>query len=453
MEQLLHYVWKHKLFPLHPLRTTDGLAVEVIDPGLHNRNAGPDFFNAKVKIGDTVWVGNVEIHNKASDWFQHHHESDLHYNNVILHVVGHADSEVKTSDGNTPPQLLLDIPETVKNNYEELLKTDSYPPCYRIIPDLSRLTVHSWMEALQTERLEQKTEAIRRRVEKCDGSWEAGHFVTLARNYGFGINGNAFEQWAMSIPLQQVAHHRDNLFQIEAIFMGQAGLLTPEAIPGRYRQEAIREGYFARLREEYLYLSHKFSLKPIDHSLWKFLRLRPQNFPHIRISQLANLYFSHKTGLSRLTECRDVKAAGLLMQTCVTPYWETHYVFGSASEKNAKHLSPFSLNLLLINTVIPMLFAYGRHKQNEELCDRAVGFLEQLKAENNHIVRMWKDCGLTVDNAGDSQALIQLKSEYCDKKECLRCRIGYHYLRGASPPGPSQGAVRQDTETKRRIES
>lgn len=433
MEQLLHYCWKHKLLPLGNLTTTDGRRLEVIDPGLHNRNAGPDFFNAKVKIDGTLWVGNVEIHDKSSDWFLHGHDHDDHYNNVILHVAGVVDTEVRTKNGLTPPQLQLDVPEEIRTNYDELIKTDSYPPCYRIIPSLSRLTVHSWMSALETERLEQKTEAIRRRVDRCNGDWEAAYFVTLARNYGFGINGDAFEQWALTIPLHSVDHHRDNLFQIEAIFMGQAGLLTPEAIPERHREDAMRDGYFAKLRNEYLYLAHKFALKPIDHTLWRFLRLRPQNFPHIRIAQLANLYYQRHAGLSQLVECKDIKAAQELMRTEVTPYWQTHYAFGEESKKSAKHLSPASINVLLINTVIPMLFAYGRHKQNDALCDRAFDFLETLHEESNHIVTMWQQCGLGVETAGDSQALIQLKKEYCDKKDCLRCRIGYEYLR----PHPS----------------
>lgn len=429
MEQLLHYVWKHKMFPLRQLTTIQGDGVEVIDPGLHNRNAGPDFFNAKVKIGNTLWVGNVEIHDKASDWYAHGHHKDRSYDNVVLHVCGIIDTEVLTSKGETLPQMQLDIPESLSRNYQELISTDQYPPCYKIIPPLPRLITHSWMSALQTERLEQRTQMICQRVKQCNGSWEAALFITLARNYGFGINGDAFELWAAHIPLHHVAHHRDNLFQIEAIFMGQAGLLDMESIPQRHQATALNEGYFARLRNEYLYLAHKFSMKPMDFKQWRFLRLRPQNFPHIRISQLANLYHSRKAELSQLMECKTIKEAEEALQTHVTPYWETHYGFGSLSDKNAKRLSTHSLGLQIINTLIPTLFAYGRHKMNDSLCDRAFDFLEQLPAENNHIVKMWKQCGLDVQNAGDSQALIQLKREYCDKKECLRCRIGYEYLK------------------------
>ena len=429
MEQLLHYVWRHKMFPLQEMHTTDGKLVEVIDPGLHNRNAGPDFFNAKVKIDGTLWVGNVEIHDRSHDWYVHGHDHDSAYNNVVLHVAGVVDDNVITSDGKFLPQLQLDVPKEINDHYKELLETDQYPPCYKIIPDLTKLTIHSWMSALQTERLEQKTEAIKVRVDRNNGSWENGYFTTLARNYGFGINGDAFEMWANTLPLKAVDHHRDDVFQIEAIFMGQAGLLELNTIPSQYQRDALNEGYFAKLRNEYQYLAHKFSMKPMDATMWRFLRLRPQNFPHIRISQLANLYYSRRAGLSSLVECTTIEQLKAVLATSVTPYWETHYTFGSTSCRNDKNLSPASLNLLMINTAIPMLFAYGKHKSDEAICDRAFDLLEQLKAENNYITRLWQQCGLTAQNAGDSQALIQLKKEYCDKKDCLRCRIGFEYLK------------------------
>ncbi len=429
MEALLHYCWRHKLFPLTQLTTTDGREVEVIDPGLHNRHAGPDFFNAKVKVDGTLWVGNVEIHDKASDWYLHGHDHDPAYDNVVLHVCSRADTIVKTHSGLTPPQLLMTVPQHVADHYEELLTIDRYPPCYQLIPSLSRLTVHSWMSALQTERLEQKTEAIRQRVALCDDSWEAGYFVTLARNYGFGVNGDAFEAWAKSIPLHAVDHHRDDLLQVEAIFLGQAGLLDISTVPERYREAALAEGYFTRLRDEYLFLAHKFGLTPIDARQWKFLRMRPQNFPHIRITQLASLYHSQRAGLSQLVECATVKEMEKVLATSVTPYWETHYLFGHESKRSEKHLSANSIRLLMLNTAIPMLFAYGRYRGDERLCDRSFDMLEQLAAEDNHIVRMWRECGLEVKTAGDSQALIQLKRQYCDRKDCLHCRIGYEYLK------------------------
>jgi hypothetical protein len=430
MEQLLHYVWKHRLLPATELATTDGKPVEVIDPGLHNHNAGPDFFNAKIRIGSTLWVGNVEIHDLSSHWKVHGHDKDGAYDSVVLHVVGKADCEVTDSSGRAIPQLELGVPRQVSENYRELMTEDRFPPCYRIVPSLQRMTVSSWMAALQTERLERKTADIRRRADQKDGSWEEACFITLARNYGFGINGDAFEEWAVHVPLSAVAHHRDDLFQIEAIFMGQAGLLDEASIPERYREEAMKDGYFRRLRDEYRYLAHKFSLTPMDWRRWRFMRLRPQNFPHIRISQLAQLYHGRRMGLAALTECSSIETVRALLDTHVTAYWETHYTFGSESTRHSKHLSAASLDLLVINTAVPVLFAYGRHTSREELCERAIDLLESLRPENNRIIRMWRDCGLEVRSAGDSQALLQLKNEYCDRRDCLRCRIGYEYLRG-----------------------
>ena len=430
MEQLLHYVWKHRLFALQNLCTTDGEPLEVIDTGLHNTNAGPDFFNAKIKINDTVWVGNVEIHERSSQWYQHAHDKDERYNNVILHVVAQADKPVFSQDGKQLVQMELAVPQETHRHYTELIATDHFPPCYKIIPQLPRLMIHGWLTVLQTERLEQKTKTVLQRLEQYKGSWENALFVTLARNYGFGINGEAFEMWANHIPLHAIAHHRDNLFQIEALFLGQAGLLEEAFIPKRYLSKAHEEGYFDKLRNEYLYLARKFSLQPMNAHQWLFLRLRPQNFPYIRLSQLAQLYFSNKVKLANIIACENIEQLRETLATAVTPYWQTHYVFGEESKKSSKHLSTASINRLIVNTVIPILFAYGRYQGDDKLCDRALQLLEQLKTEDNRIIRMWKDCGLEVANASDSQALIQLKNEYCDKRECLRCRIGYEYLKG-----------------------
>ena len=429
MEKLLHYVWKHRLYDSAGLSTTNGREVEVIDPGLHNTNAGPDFFNAKVKLGGTLWVGNVEIHDRASDWNAHGHNRDAAYNSVVLHVVGNADAQAADSHGRLVPQMVLAVPAYVARNYSELLATDTYPPCYRIIPSLPPMTVTSWLAALQAERLEQKTEAISRRAGMKAGAWEEAYFATLARNFGFGINGDAFEAWAMNVPLGAAAHHRDDPFQVEALFMGQAGLLQDEAISPRHRTEAAADGYLQRLRAEYAYLARKFGLSPIDCKLWRFLRLRPQNFPHIRIAQMATLYHEGRTGLSLLLECRSIDDVRQLLATHVSAYWETHYTFGSESARNPKRLSGQSLNLLAINTAIPMLFAYGRHTMDESLCERAFELLDSLKPETNSIIRTWGECGLKARTAGDSQALLQLKLAYCDRRDCLRCRFGYEYLK------------------------
>ena len=419
MEQLLHYVWKHKIFPLKELKTTSGQLLEVIDTGLSNRNSGPDFFNAKIKLDGVLWVGNIEIHTSSSDWMKHGHHTNAAYDNVILHVATNIDAEVKRSNGDSIPQLQLSCPEQVRTNFDELISTDSYPPCYRIIPTLSSFTVHSWMSALQMERFEQKNAQLIERLRLCNNHWEDAFFMTLARNFGFGLNGDAFETWAKVIPLRAVDKHRDNLFQVEAIFFGQAGILAdPEG-----------DEYYMKLKREYEYLAHKFGLTPMDVTRWRFLRLRPNNFPHVRIAQLASLYHRTYGLLSQLMEKETLKDVRDLLRGGTSEYWLTHYTFGGSSPSRPKTLSESSLNLLIINTVVTFLYAYGLHKGNERLCTRATAFLEELKPENNYIIRMWSECGLKVSHAGDSQALIQLKKEYCDKKKCLYCRIGYEYLK------------------------
>ena len=419
MEQLLHYVWKHKIFPLKELKTTTGQQVEVIDTGLANTDAGPGFFNAKLKLDGVLWIGNIEIHERSSDWFKHGHHADAGYNSVILHIASEIDTEISRSNGERIPQIQLICPEAVRTNYKELLETDSYPPCYRIIPSLPPFTAHSWMTALQMERFEQKATLLNERLKRCQGNWEDAFFITLARNFGFGLNGDAFETWAHRLPFRAVDKHRNDLFQIEAIFFGQAGIL----------EDSDGDGYYLRLKKEYTYLQHKFGLIPMDASLWRFLRLRPANFPHIRIAQLACLYHRAYGLLSRIMETETLQGVRDILKGGTSEYWLTHYTFGGSSPSRQKSLSNTSLDLLIINTVVTFLYAYGLHKGNRVLCARAGSFLEELKAENNYITRMWEQCGMKASNAADSQALIQLKKEYCDKKKCLYCRIGYEYLK------------------------
>ncbi len=423
MEALLHYVWRHKIYPLEPLHTTKQQRIEVIDAGLPNRHAGPDFFNAKLKIDDVLWVGNVEIHTHASEWYTHGHDHDSLYANVILHVVEEADAEVFRSNGEPLPMLILHPSKEITQRYEELQKAEFYPPCYEEIPSLSRLTVHSWLSALQVERFQQKAENILARLQRLEGDWEACLFTTLARNFGFSLNGDAFELWAGRLNFKALAKHRDQLFQIEAIFFGQAGLLEDTPVTA--------DEYYLKLQTEYHYLRQKFSLSaPMDASAWRMLRLRPSNFPHVRIAQLAFLYHHSEALFSKLMEVKDVVTALNLLQTKADGYWRTHYIFNTPSIACEKRIGAGSLNLILINTVIPMLYAYGMHRGSEEHCERATYFLESLKAENNHIIRMWEQCGLSVTSASDSQALIQLKKQYCDRRDCLRCKFGYEYLKG-----------------------
>ena len=453
MEQLLHYVWKHKLFPLKPLTTTEGLALEIIDPGLYNSNAGPDFFNAKIKVNGMLWVGNVEIHLRASDWFRHHHDQDEMYDSIILHVASDIDVQVYRNNGKAIPQLELHFPPYLWENYTELIKTEHYPACYRLISSLPKILLHSWMDVLRVERLEQRATQIRQRLNRCNGDWEHTFFLTLARSFGFATNSDVFELWAQSIPLSAVNKHRDDLFQIEAIFFGLSGLLKEPAVqpnsvftashnlnknqPMVKRHQLIpectsnthKESYPERLWREYVYLRHKFELHSSENLRWKLLRLRPANFPHIRIAQLAKLYYERQGLLSQLMETETLDAVRKILKIDTSEYWQTHYTFSDESPFLTKTLSDSSIDLLIINTVIPFLYAFGKHKEKESLINRASFFLEEIKAENNYITRMWDECGLTAEHAGDSQALIQLKKNYCDPKKCLFCRIGYEYFK------------------------
>lgn len=453
MEQLLHYVWKHRLFPLSPLATTDGRTVEVIHPGMHNHDAGPDFFNAKVKIGGQLWVGNVEIHCKSSDWFRHGHDADPAYGNVVLHVVGEADVEVprvgnvaavpqQTGQTAVPqqtgqtaalqqqgqtaeaerliPQLVLPVPDDVRANYERLEREDVMPRCRAVTSALPGLTVHGWMSALLVERLEARMEQVVARRKLCNMDWEATFFITLARTFGFGINGDAMEQWAYNVPLSAVAKHRDDLFQVEAVFFGQAGLLGGD----------VDVAYFQRLKREYGFLAHKFGLTPMDAHRWRFARLRPQNLPYVRIAQLAMLYCEQRLNFSHIVGAESAEQLRGLLLTRVSEFWQTHYTFTSApSACSDRRLSEASLNSVIINAVVPVLFSYGRYKGDESLCESALQLLETLPAEDNNVVRAWAQAGVKSLSAADTQALIHLTRNYCEPRNCLRCRFGYEYLR------------------------
>lgn len=430
MESLLHYTWKHRLFPLAPLTTMDGQPVEVIDPGMENRNDGPDFFNAKVKIGGTLWVGNVEIHVNASDWYLHGHDTDKRYDSVVLHVATTVDREVKRTDDTPIPQMALQVPQHIVNNYRELLAADRYPPCYRIIPELSNLTIHSWMSSLLYERLDQRAELITARYEAHDKNWDDALFCTLARNFGFGTNGEAFDEWARRIDFRAVDKHADNLLQVEAFFFGQAGLLDEATVPEYYHEALQEDIYFQTLKREYAFLAHKFGLRPMEATMWRLLGMRPANFPHVRLAQLAHLYHERRISVLKLLAAPDRTAITELLSVEASDYWDTHYTFASTpSVPTKKRVTDSAVTLLLINSVAPFYYSYGRRKDNEQYCEQAILLLEQLKAENNYIIRTWIDCGLLVKNAADSQALIQLKKQYCNRHDCLRCRIGYEYLK------------------------
>lgn len=419
-EEVLHYIWQHKLFYAHNLMTTVGEPVEVIDVGLHNSDAGPDFFNAKVKVGDTLWAGNVEIHVKSSDWNRHNHTGDKAYNSVILHVVKEADTDVFSQNGNRIPQALLKYPEQIETTYRALLDRTKPIACADKLPLVPGIFIQSWKNALLVERLEQKTKAVEQLLQETNRHWEESFYITLARNFGFSTNGQAFEALAKSIPLSILGKHKDNLLQIEALLFGQSGLLPDTA----------EDDYTRQLISEYAFLRHKYRLaSPLDASRWKLLRLRPANFPHLRIAQFASLVHHSSKLFSKILERPEADYLQELFACTPSEYWTWHYTFAQqADNPRTKKLGKLSAQVIIINTVVPFLFCYAAQKEDEPLKDKALRLLESLPAERNATLSLWSDLGMEAHSAYDSQALLQLKKHYCDRKACLHCRIGHKVL-------------------------
>ena len=418
MERLLHYVWKYKLYAATPLITTEG-PVQVIDPGMQNTDAGPDFFNAKIKIDGTLWVGSVEIHDKSSDWLLHHHDTDKAYDCVILHIIGFNDFQPVRTNGNPIPQMLLTVPENILRSIDWLLYREAALPCLDHITGIAPLHIACWMEALLSERLERKTHDIFLLLDAYQTDWNEVFYITLTRNFGFGVNNDAFERLAKSLPLRCIQKQRNSHSQIEAMLFGQAGML----------EEENDDHYYRLLQREYDFLRHKFGLSPMEDFVFKNLRTRPVNFPYLKVAQLAALWVRYDTLFSAILEARSTGEIKKYFRIPPSGYWETHYHFRYASPRKEKTIGENALNILLINTVVPMLFAYGLHNKRPEYCERATRLLESIPPEKNTIVTTFYNAGITVRHAGDSQALIQLKREYCEKKKCLYCRIGFRMLK------------------------
>lgn len=417
-ESILHYVWQYKLFANYNIKTTDGEQVEVIDVGKYNTDAGPDFFNAKIRIGETLWAGNLEIHTRSSDWEKHNHHIDKAYDSVILHVVDVADGDVYRIDGARIPQLVLDYPKQIVDNYELLINEKKWIPCADKIATVPSVFIQSWKNALLTERLEHKMLSINNLLIDTNQHWEEAFYITLARNFGFGTNSQAFESLAKSLPLAALGKHKDNLFQLEALLFGQAGLLNEDA----------EDEFSIKLKQEYEFLRAKFALQPLNASQWKLLRLRPDNFPHVRIAQFAALIHSSSKLLSKIVENPNIDYLRAVFACEPSSYWQTHYLFTTESPKKNKKLGTHSINGILINTVVPFLFCYAHQKNIQDLKDKALQLLEQIPCEANSVITGWKNLHITADSAYDSQALLELKKHYCDEKKCLRCRIGHKVM-------------------------
>jgi hypothetical protein len=413
-EDFLHFIWKHRLFKNNCLLTTGNEPVEIISSGQYNTDAGPDFLNAKIKIDGTLWAGNVEVHRRASDWARHIHHEDKSYDTVILHVVTVDDVPVRRSTGQEIPTLLLQYDEGLEKEYEAWQSSTDWVACCRQIHLADNFRIRHFLNRLAVERLEQKNSQIKAVLEHSGGNWYKAFYYLLFKAFGFSINSIPFELLAKSIPFKVIEQQRKSLLHTEALLFGQAGFLNEES----------NDSYIISLQKEYDFLRNKFSLTPIESQTWKFLRLRPANFPSIRLAQLSQLlqvpghlsdYLLSVKELSLLIKQFDVQASS---------YWDTHFFPGKPTSGSPKKLGLPSIHIIIINMVIPFLFAYGKCFGNDENCERALNWLEELPPEDNRILRGWSALGIKPNNAFYSQALLQLKTMYCDKKRCLHCAIG-----------------------------
>jgi len=417
-EDFLHYIWKNRLFML-PLYLITGEEVEVLDVGQHNRDSGPDFFNAKIRIEKTVWAGNVEIHIRTSDWFRHGHQDDGNYQNIILHVVYQNDREISGSRHHLIPTTEIRFPSHILDNFSSLLYNTDWIPCGTSIRNVDPLVLNLWLDRLMIERMEQKAGDIVRNHRETKGDWKETIYRQLARNFGFKINGVAFEILSKSLPFKFLERHYHNLTQTEALLFGQAGFLE---IPDG-------DDYYMGLKNEYGFLRRKYNLRPMNHDLWKFLRMRPVNFPTIRIAQFAVLLCRNPGFLVNFLEHEPEIIYQELRSLRPSGYWDDHYLFNKPSTAKKKALGNEAVYNIIINTLIPVYFEYGRQTGKDHYKQKAVEFLEKLPPESNNIIEGWINNGMNVPNAFYSQALLQLKNNYCNFKKCLFCQIGNQIIR------------------------
>lgn len=420
-EEFLQYIWENNLFEAVGLQTTDGQPVEILSTGKRNSDSGPDFFNARIKIDGTVWVGNVEIHKLASDWERHNHNSDATYNNVILHVAEIIDKPVFRNNGEEIPAVVLKYPAALKINYQKLLDAKTWIACQNQFHKIDPIILQLGFNRLMIERLEDKTNEILSLLQANNNDWNATFYQMLARMFGFKVNAVPFELLAKSLPIEILAKHKSNLFQLEALLFGNSGLLN---------EQLLGDDYYLNLRNEYSFLYKKYQLKAIESHLWKFMRLRPGNFPTVRISQFAALIHRSHGLFSKIIESENLDELKFLFKVQASEYWNLHYNFNKKSTQNSvKELGENSINTIIINVVIPFLFVYGEKQNKEYLKNRSLEYLEQLPSEGNSIVEKWQKLGVESRSAFESQALLQLKNKYCEQKKCLNCQIGVKLVR------------------------
>ncbi|MEP7265303.1 MAG: DUF2851 family protein [Bacteroidota bacterium] len=418
-ESFLWYVWKYRLFP-HDLFTTDGEPVIVEYPGQQNNDSGPDFSHARVRIGSTLWAGNVEVHVHSGDWLKHGHQHDKAFDNVILHVVYINDATISRPGGQEIPVVELkdNIDQQMWDGYRRLMKSNKKLPCSGLIEDVNPLIIQQWLDRILVSRLERKTKYIEQLLKLYRGNREEVFYQLLASNYGFKVNALPFELLSRSIDYKTLIRHSSGLLQMEALLFGQAGLL----------EENFDDPYPNQLKKEYIYLKQKLNLQPLEKKLWKFSRMRPANFPTIRISQFVNLMHSSPHFAGSVIEEESLERIRQRFKTKAGNYWDVHFTFDHPSAYAEKNMGDAAIDNIIINTIVPFLFSYGKAKGEEQLCSKAINWLENVAPENNTIIRNWTKTGIAAPTAYYSQALIELNNEYCIKKNCLNCGIGVKLL-------------------------
>lgn len=424
-EKLLQYIWQFQYFNKNDLTTVNGDEVSVLHQGRFNTNQGADFSEAKIKIGDTTWVGNVELHIQSSDWNLHNHSADKNYNNIILHVVWKHDQEITDISGIHLPTLELEnrVSKLLLNKYEGLMNAPTFIPCEKHEHLISDLSIISWKQRLLAERMEARSALVFRFLHENKFHWEETFWWLIARNFGIKINTDAFERIARSIPLRLLAKHKNQVEKIEAFLFGQAGLLEEPGLFG------FSEEYPRMLQKEFRFYRQKHGLEQPYEKIF-FLRMRPANFPTIRLAQLAMLISKSTHLLSKIIEVDNLEEVRKLFSVTASDYWDNHYMFDDLSVYKKKILGDQMIDNIIINTIVPVLFAYGLHHNEQVYKDKAIAWLEKVLPESNSIITGFEKLNFSSKNAFDSQSYIQLKNEYCNKKRCLECVIGNALLRG-----------------------
>lgn len=418
-EEFLHYLWKYGLYDADSLFDTEGNRIKVLHPGEYNRDSGPDFFNARITIDGTNWAGNVEIHTSSSHFDLHGHQNDPAFNNVILHVVANNDKKVYNSRGEELLTVEMAFDHQLLGKYLQLINNPGVIACQDFIGNVDRFLILHWLNALVIERLQQKSELVLKILAGTGNDWEETFFRMLTRYFGFRVNSGPFEMLASELPFRIIRKHSDNRFQVEALLFGTAGMLDV----GLFK-EALSDDYYNSLVREYNILAAKYSLRHIHGWLWKFSRLRPTNFPTVRISQLATMLSSPDGLFSKALDTEAIGKLRELFEVSASEYWNDHYVFGKKSINIIKSAGSQAADILLINAVIPVIFTYGMKRDNNDIVEKAVSMLVEIPPELNYITQEWASAGLESDSALYSQALIQLRNCYCRKRRCLDCRIG-----------------------------